>query len=121
MAGHSVQARNDAVNGMGKNANGGAGAHYVALHENDPGLTGAAELAGGAYIRKLITTPDAAGGSMTTSQAIIDVPAGKTVRFWSRYTAATGGTFYQSGALPAEESFGTAGQYTLALQYAHPA
>ena len=82
----------------------GAAATYVSLHTADPGTTGTSEVAGGAYARVQTTWGSAAASSMAGSQVTINVPASTTIQFWGIWTAASSGTFYEGGALPANET-----------------
>jgi hypothetical protein len=91
----------------------GAAATFISLHATDPGTTGAAEIAGGSYARVATTWGAAAASSMTGSQVTINVPASTTVAFWGVWTLASGGVFYEGGALPASETYGGAGTYLL--------
>lgn len=75
----------------------------ASLHSGFPGLTGASELAGGTYARKVITFAAASGSTRITSGPVtFDTPPASTVRwvgFWN------GGTFIgysPSGGNPKE-------------------
>lgn len=99
MAGHSDTMRSAAVNAVAVTS----GATYVAAHTADPGTTGAAEVTGGSYVRVQAIPPSAGPSSIGTTTfpaAVLNIPAGSTVRFWARYTVASGGTPYDSGAMP---------------------
>lgn len=91
----------------------GAAATWMSLHTADPGITGASELSGGAYARVQTTWVAASASSKVGSQVTINVPAGATVTHWGVWTASTSGTEYESGALPAPETYGSAGTYLL--------
>jgi hypothetical protein len=106
--GYTTAAENAAITGI-KN-----GATYISLHTGDPGTTGAAELTGGTYARVATTWPGSpTSGSITGSAAQINVPAANTITYWGLWTASTGGTFYYGGTLPASETFGASGTYSL--------
>lgn len=93
----------------------GAAATYISLHTADPGTTGASEVSGGSYARVQTTWGTAAASSMAGSQVTINVPASTTIGWWGVWTAATAGTFYEGGALPASESYGGAGTYAITV------
>lgn len=74
---------------------------FVALHNGDPGTTGASEVSGGspAYTRKQTTwTGGASDGSVVGTEVSFDVPAG-TYTHISCWTTGTGGTFLWSQAI----------------------
>jgi hypothetical protein len=106
---NSIDFRNKAVNAVAQNA----AADYFSLHSADPSTTGANEISGGTYGRVASAFPASTTGSATNSGATLNVPAGNTITHWGRWTAATGGSFFCGGALPAPETFGAAGTYTL--------
>ena len=93
----------------------GAAATYVSLHTADPGTTGTSEVSGGSYARVQTTWGTAAASSMAGSQVTINVPASTTIQFWGIWTASSAGTFYEGGALPANETYGGAGTYALTV------
>ena len=107
MTAYSMTARNKVVDSLGLS---GAG-DWFSLHTDDTGTTGANELAGSP--RKLGPYPAASAGESTNSGTLHDVPAGSTIRFYGRWSAAVGGTFLLGGPLPANEVFGVSGQYML--------
>jgi len=96
-----------------------SGATYVAAHTADPGTTGAGEVAGGSYARVQAIPPSAGPssiGAATFPAAVLVIPAGNTVRYWARYTTASGGAPYDSGAMPgAGVVFDTSGTLTINL------
>lgn len=104
---YTIAAENSAITGV-KNA-----ATFISLHTADPSTTGASEVSGGTYARVATTWGTVSGGSVTGSAATINVPASTTVTHWGLWTAATAGTFYNGGLLPASETFGAAGTYAL--------
>ena len=82
---------------------------YVALFVGDPGEdgSGGAEVSGGSYARPQADaathwTTAASGGSVSNDAAVVFAsPTGSwgTVTHFALYSAASGGTFYGSGAL----------------------
>jgi hypothetical protein len=112
MAGYTTAAENTAVTAVS------TAATWISLHTADPGTVANNELLGGSYARKQVTwgtvgTPTP--GSVTASApAVINVPAATTITHWALHTASTGtsGQYY-SGTLPASETFGAAGTYSL--------
>ena len=107
MTSYSMTARNKVVDSLGVN---GAG-DWFSLHTDDPGTTGLNELAG--CPRKNGPYPSASAGEATNDGTLFDVPAGSTIRFFGRWSAATTGVFLLGGPLPAQEVYGVAGQYQL--------
>lgn len=111
MAGFSIAAENAAVNAIT------ASARWVSLHTADPGDNGTTaagnEVTGGTYSREQTTWDGAANSADTGTAVTIDVPSGTTITHWGLWDAATGGTFYFGGALPASETFGSNGTYSL--------
>lgn len=88
----------------------------VSLHYDDPGETGAHELAGGAplYTRQQPEWLRAVDDRKVTRTPLsFEVPAGATVRFYGLWSA-SGLTFYGSAELP-PETFTRAGVYRLDL------
>ena len=93
-------------------------AAYASLHTADPGTGGSSEVTGGspAYARKAITWASAASGSKSTSaQLVFDVPGSTTISYIGYWSAASGGTFYGSRPLDANQTFATQGTYTVAV------
>jgi len=90
---------------------------YISLHSASPGTTGANEIAGGTYGRVATTWGTVSGGASLGSQVTINVPAGTTVAYWGIWTAITGGTYVDGGALPSSETYGAAGTYLLTPTY----
>ena len=90
----------------------GAGT-WISLHTADPGTTGASEVTGGTYARKQTTWAAASNSASTGSAVTVDVPAGTTITHWGISSAVTAGTFYYGGTLPAPETFGSNGTYSL--------
>lgn len=91
---------------------------FVSLHTADPGATGTSEVTGGspAYARKAITWAAASGSQVSNSaQVVFDVPTSTTIRFLGYWSASTGGTFYGSRALDANQTYSSQGTYTLAI------
>jgi hypothetical protein len=93
----------------------GAAATFISLHSGDPSTTGANEITGGspAYARVATTWGTAAASSMAGSQVTLNVPASTTISFWGVWTLVSSGTFYEGGALPANETYGGQGTYLL--------
>lgn len=90
-------------------------AGFVSLHTGNPSTNGANEVTGGTYSREVAPWDSATGGSLTTDGGIVfDVPAGTTIQFIGYWSAATAGTFYGSRALNQNQTFATAGTYTIA-------
>lgn len=85
----------------------------ISLHTADPGTSGASEVVGGTYARVATTWGSASASSMAGSAVVINVPASTTITHWGVWTAGSGGTFLQGGVLPASETYGGAGTYTL--------
>lgn len=89
-------------------------ATYVSLHTDDPSTNGANEVAGGSYARKSASWGSPSNGSVTNSGNIVfDVPASTTIKFIGYWSASSGGTFYGSRALDTNQTFATAGTYTI--------
>lgn len=101
--GWSTQAKNSAVDTVGKNS----GNLYVAAFTDAACTT---EVTGGAYTRKLCSYPDAASGATTTPTCTLDIPQAITVRGLGRFATASGGTAYDARALTTPEVFGSAGK-----------
>jgi hypothetical protein len=103
----SVSAENAAVGAIA------TAATWISLHSADPGTTGASEITGGAYARKQTTWGAVSNSAVTGSAVTSDVPAGTTITHWGLWTALSAGTFHYGGALPAPETFGSNGTYSL--------
>lgn len=89
---------------------------YVSLHTADPGLTGASEVTGGAYVRVLAALPAGANGTGTAPSVDINVPAGTTVTHVGVWTAASSGSFIGgSAALSPSLPFPVAGKASIVL------
>lgn len=95
---------------------------YYSLHTADPGTTGASEATGGspAYARKLTVFAAASGGSRVGTLVTFDLAAG-TYTHWGQWTAVSGGTYIDGGALPASEVYAAQGQYDLTPTITAPA
>jgi hypothetical protein len=90
-------------------------ASHVSLHTADPGTDGSNEVTGGTYSRELADwdAPDA--GTVTNDGAIVfDVPSSTTITHVGYWSAGTAGTFYGSRPLDTEQTYATAGTYTIA-------
>jgi hypothetical protein len=106
-----------ALNTGGKNVMLGgltAVATHVSLHTADPGATGTSEVSGSPYTRELAGWAAASGGTASNSGSIVfDVPSATTIAFIGYWSAGTAGTFYGSRALDTNQTFATAGTYTI--------
>lgn len=112
MAGHSLAMRNAALNAVCV----GSAAGYFGLYAGDPD-SGGVELAGGLYARQNSTPPSATTGSVSWPSVVFQVPGGGThPTHWARFASASGGTPYDSGALPSGgETYNSPGTLTLTL------
>lgn len=104
---YTVDAENAAITGV-KNAG-----SYISLHTADPGTGGGSEVNGGTYARKQTSWGAVASSAVTGSSVTIDVPSGTTITHWGLWSAVSAGTFLYGGSLPAPESFGSNGTYSL--------
>lgn len=91
----------------------GALATWISFHTADPGTTGANEVVGGSYARVQTTWGAAAASSKAGSAVTGNIPASTTITHWGVWSLVSGGTFEEGGALPAPETYGGAGTYTL--------
>ncbi len=94
----------------------GQGAKYIALHSQDPGTTGAGELAGGtpaAGRQQATWTTPTTDTLALANQPTFNVPPGATVSYVGFWTAATGGDLLWSRPLSAPEVYAGQGTYTL--------
>ena len=109
---HSLAMRNAALNAVCVSSSAG----YFALFIGDPNA-GGVEVTGGLYARQSATPPSASGGVVTWPSVVFQVPGGGThPTHWARFTTSSGGSFYESGALPnGGESYNSAGTGTLTL------
>jgi len=107
MAGYTNTAKDTALDAIG------AAGTWISLHTADPGTTGANEVAGGTYARVQTTWSAAATSSKPGTAVTINVPAGVTITHWGLNSASTAGTFQVGEALPASETYGSAGTYVL--------
>lgn len=78
----------------------GAAGSWCSLHTASPGSTGASEATGGGYARQQTTWGSPSNGTITGSAVTNPVAAG-TYTHWGRWSAQTGGTFIDGGALSA--------------------
>ena len=86
---------------------------HVSAHTADPGTTGTSEVAGGSYARQSITFGAAATGNLDSSNTpVIPIPAATTITHLGLWSADSGGTFYGSADIT-DETFGSAGNYTV--------
>ena len=110
MAGLVDAGKNALLNGFSSSAT------WVSLHTADPGVSGSAEVTGGAYTRESATWAAAASASVSTSASIVfDVPGSTTIDHLGYWTASTSGTFLGSRALDTSQTYATAGTYTIAV------
>ena len=89
---------------------------WLSLHTGTPGSTGASEATGGSYSRKQTTWGTAASSTVTGTEVTFDVPAG-SYSHWGLWTAATGGTFLDGGALTATVTLSAPGQVKSPISY----
>lgn len=90
------------------------GVTHVSLHTADPSTGGTSEVSASPYTREAISWASAASGSLQNSaQVVFDVPGGTTITHLGYWSASTSGTFYGSRALDTNQTFATAGTYTL--------
>ncbi|WP_032364006.1 phage tail fiber protein [Rhodococcoides fascians] len=91
---------------------------WLSLHTASPAATGANEASGGspAYARKQTTWGSAANSTVTGSEVTFDVSAG-SYSHWGLWTAATGGTFLDGGALTATVTLSAQGQVKAPISY----
>jgi len=93
----------------------GTGVTFVSLHTADPSTDGSSEVSGGSYTREGVSWASAASGSISTSASVVfDVPGSTTITHLGYWSASTSGTFYGSRALDTNQTFATAGTYTIA-------
>ena len=93
----------------------GTGVTFVSLHTADPSTDGSNEVSGGSYTREGVSWASAASGSISTSASVVfDVPGSTTITHLGYWSASTSGTFYGSRALDTNQTFATAGTYTIA-------
>jgi len=89
-------------------------ATYVSLHTDDPSTGGTNEVAGGSYARVSAAWGSPSNGAVTNGSNIaFNVPASTTIKFIGYWSASTSGTFYGSRALDTNQTFATAGTYTI--------
>jgi hypothetical protein len=87
--------------------------NYISLHTGDPGSTGTLEVTGGTYARVSTNWAAPASSAVTGSSVTLNVPSGTTITHWGLWSASSGGSFLYGGTLPAPESFGSNGTYSL--------
>jgi hypothetical protein len=86
---------------------------FASTHTAAPGESGANEVSGGTYARKSFTIGASSSANRdSTSQPVLDIPAGTTVTHVGYWTAVTGGTFLGYKAITAE-TFSNAGTLTV--------
>lgn len=94
------------------------GGDWFSMHSADPGATGANEIT--TSPRKQDTFPAGVGGETTSAGRTHNVPGGNTIRFYGRWSLATGGVYHSGGPLPADETFGVNGTYDHSLKTVAP-
>jgi hypothetical protein len=110
MAGLVDAGKNALLNGFA------ASVAWVSLHTDDPGVSGSAEVTGGAYTREGATWAAAASASVSISASVVfDVPGSTTIDHLGYWSASSGGTFFGSRALDTAQTYATAGTYTIAV------
>jgi hypothetical protein len=87
--------------------------NYISLHTGDPGDNGDLEVVGGAYAREQTDWQTPANSQAIGTSVTIEVPAGTTITHWGLWSAAAAGTFLYGNTLPAPESFGSNGNYSV--------
>ena len=107
-----------ALNANGLNAQVGgltSVASYASLHTAEPNNSGSSEVTGGSYSRESISWAAASNGTALSSAPIVfDVPGSTTITHLGYWSAASGGTFYGSRQLNAQQTYATDGTYTIA-------
>lgn len=89
-------------------------ATYVSLHTADPSTNGANEVTGGSYSRESAAWGSPSNGAVSNGSSIVfDVPGSTTITHLGYWSASTSGTFYGSRALDANQTYATAGTYTI--------
>lgn len=90
------------------------GVSFVSLHTADPSTNGANEVSGGLYTRESVSWATATSGSLQNdTQVVFDVPGATTITHLGYWSASTSGTFYGSRQLDTNQTFATAGTYTI--------
>lgn len=87
--------------------------NFISLHTGDPGNGGTLEVTGGSYARVPTNWAAPSASAVSGSAVTINVPAGVTINYWGVWSALSGGSFVYGGTLPAPESFGSNGTYSL--------
>lgn len=86
---------------------------YASAHSALPSEAGSNEISGGSYARKSFTLSAAVSANRdSSSQPVMDIPAGTTITHIGYWTAATGGDFLGYKAISAE-TFSNAGTLTI--------
>jgi hypothetical protein len=87
---------------------------FVSLHTADPSTDGSSEVSASPYTREGVSWAAAASGSLQNdAQVVFDVPGSTTITHLGYWSASTSGTFYGSRALDTNQTFATAGTYTI--------
>lgn len=87
----------------------------VSLHSAEPNSEGSNEISGGEYARQAIAFNAASSGSSddSTNGAVFKVPAGKTIKYVGYWSDNAGTPKFEAFDDVTEETFGSAGTYTL--------
>lgn len=108
MAGLTDTTKNTMLNALGGSVT------YFSLHTADPGSSGTAEVSGAPYARKAASWAAASSGTVATNANVaFDVPGSTTITHLGYWSAVSSGTFLGSRALDTQQTFATAGTYTL--------
>jgi hypothetical protein len=91
-----------------------SGVTFVSLHTGDPSTNGGNEVSASPYTREAVSWASPASGSLSSASAIVfDVPGSTTITHLGYWSASATGTFYGSRALDTNQTFATAGTYTI--------
>ena len=88
---------------------------HISLHSANPGESGASELTGSGYARQPVTWGTSSGGAVaaTNLPLLFSGAASASSPFFGGWTAATGGTFVDGGALQGDVSLNAEGDYEI--------
>lgn len=116
MARLSVANENAILNALLRNVSfTGPATVYVSLHTGDPGQTGANEVSGGSYARQAAAWSAASGGSIANSGALSFTMPASTITHWGVWSAASGGTYQHGGVLASSQTFGSGDTASIAI------
>ena len=108
MSGLVDAGKNLALNGLA------GGVTFVSLHTADPSTSGVNEVSASPYTREGVSWASAVSGSLQNSaQVVFDVPGSTTITHLGYWSASVTGTFYGSRQLDTNQTFATAGTYTI--------